>query len=172
MIWRLIPLWLLVALGPIAAAQTRLPAMQAPTLSGKHATLPNDAAGRVALLIIGFSHGSKPADTAWARSVEKEFGGDRNFVLYQIAAVEEIPRLFRGMAEHGMRSDVPAAQQDRFLLLQKDEQAWKRFVGYSQKDDAYLLLLDRSGEVRSQWHGPFDKSEYQKLAGEIRALEK
>ncbi|HEV2115776.1 MAG TPA: hypothetical protein VGR48_07115 [Terriglobales bacterium] len=166
-----LPVLLLLALGALAVP-ANLPQIKAQTLSGKHAVLPDDASGRVALLVFGFTHSSKPAILAWTKKVGEEFADDQNFVLYDVAVVQDIPRLLRGLAEHGMRSDVPAAQHDRFLLLKTDEQAWKKFVGYQQPADAYLVLLDRSGEVRDQWHGPFSISEDQKLAEEAQQLEK
>jgi hypothetical protein len=166
-----LPVLLLLALSA-RAAPTRLPRIKAQTLSGKHAVLPDDAYGRVALLILGFTHSSRTATLAWTKRVGEEFATDQNFALYDVAVVQDIPRLFRGLAERGMRSDVPVAQHDRFLLLRSDEQAWKKFVGYKQPADAYLVLLDRWGGVRDQWHGPFNISEYEKLAEEAQQLEK
>ena len=166
-----LPVLLLLAVSALAAP-TKLPRIKAQTLSGKHAVLPDDASGRVALLVFGFTHSSRTATLAWTKKVGEEFAKDQEFALYDVAVVQDIPRLFRGLAERGMRSNVPAAQHDRFLLLRSDEQAWKKFVGYQQPADAYLVLLDRSGEVRDQWHGPFSISKDQKLAEEAQQLEK
>src|SRR5579871_1055716 len=165
---RLLLSW--IVLTAPAMAQAKLPEIQAQSLTGKQVVLPKDASGEVTLLIFGFAHASKAASTAWGKKLNQDFASDNAFVFYQIAGVQDIPRLFRGMAEHGMRSEVPAARQDHFLLLRHDEARWKKFVGYEKPDDAYLVLLDRRGAVRDQWHGRFDAPEYQKLAKEIRAL--
>jgi hypothetical protein len=46
----------------------------------------------------------------------------------------------------------------------------KRFVEFEKPDQAYLVLLDRDGNVRWRWHGLFGEVEYGRLREQLHGL--
>jgi hypothetical protein len=132
----------------VLQAQQNLPVIDGETLAGKKASLPAAAGGQPALLIIGFTHGSQTQTKAWSLRVH-----DR-FPAWSIAVLEDVPRLVRGMATHGIKSGTPKDQYDHFLLVYHGEKQLKEAAGFDRPDDAYLLAIDGTGVVRWRYHGP------------------
>ncbi|HLH20260.1 MAG TPA: hypothetical protein VKX45_23745 [Bryobacteraceae bacterium] len=132
----------------IALAQTALPEIQGQTLSGKAVTLPAAAGGKPALLILGFTHGSQTQTKAW----EARAAGLGP--VWSIAVLEDVPRLVRGMALHGIKSSIPKERYDRFVVVYRGEKELKQAVGFGPPDDAYLLAIDAGGAIRWRYHGP------------------
>ncbi len=152
----------LVALAICAQCETLL-RMEGETLSNRPISLPDDAHGKIALLVIGFSRKGGDATGAWRLRFKKDFGADPRYAVYPIAVLEDAPRLVRGMIKSGMRENTPKDEQDNFVILVHGEKDLKRVVEYSAPDDAYLLLIDRDGQIRWRGHGLFREDAYMPL---------
>src|SRR5215467_1026935 len=109
----------------MAWAQQALPPVEGETLSGKKVTLPAAAGGQPALLIIGFTHGSQTQTKAWADRAAHD-----RLPAWSVAVLEDVPRLVRGMATHGIRGGTPKDRFDRFVLVFHGEKALKQAVGF------------------------------------------
>jgi hypothetical protein len=142
-------------------AQQTLPAVDGETLSGKKVSLPAAAAGQPALLIIGFTHGSQTQTKAWAMRVRGRFP------TWSIAVLEDVPRLVRGMATHGIKSGTPKDQYDRFLLVYHGEKQLKQAAGFDSPDDAYLLVIDGTGAIRWSYHGTVTDAAIEQIASHL-----
>jgi ATP10 protein len=123
-------------------------------LAGKKVALPDAAAGRVAILIAGFSHASQRQTRPWDETLEREFTEPAKAVVYPIAVLEGIPRFVRGMAVHGIKSGTPKPEWGRFLLVYQGAETLKREAGFAGPDDAYILVIDPTGAIRWRFHGP------------------
>ena len=75
--------------------------------------------------------------------------------------------MFRGMVISGIKKGVPENLRDHFVPVLKSEAELKKFVGYKEPDDAYLVVLDPSGQVIRQMHGPFTEAAYAQLRDDI-----
>src|SRR5271165_2774103 len=91
-----------LSMSPAAAAQ-QLPRLQEENLAGHQVVLPDAAAGKVAVLVFGFSHGSQTTTGAWTKQIRTDFGKSSGFELYQLPVLEEAPRFIRGMIISGMK---------------------------------------------------------------------
>lgn len=147
----------------LTAQSETLPRLKGETLADKPIVLPDDAHGKIALLVIGFTRKSSQATRAWGQRFNMDFGSDQRYVRYQVAVLEEVPRLIRGMVTSGIRREIAAGEQEHFVTLFNTEADLKRFVAYSAPDEAYLLLLDVKGEVRWRGHGLFREQDYAAL---------
>ena len=128
----------------------RLCAQQFPVLEGqnlldKKVKFPD---GNAAVVVMGFTHASQNQTKAWSQRLKGQFP------VYSIAVLEDVPRLVRGMASHGIKSGVPADQRDHFLLVYHGEKELKQAADFSTADDAYVLVLDQAGAIRWKFHGP------------------
>jgi hypothetical protein len=149
----------------------QMPRITGENLSGKQVSLPFASRGLVAIICIGFSHASQSQLKPWAERATKTFGRNDRVLVYSIAVLEDAPRLVRGMAVHGMKSRVPAQQHDRFVVVYQGESELKRITGFQRSEDAYILLLDRRGEIRWVSHGPVSDATLQELTERVRSLQ-
>jgi len=149
-----------------------LPKTEEETLSGEKVNLQTALSGKVGILVLGFSQKSKEQSKVWGKDVLAEFRGDNSIVIFQMAVLEAVPRLVRGMVLHGMKKDVPADVQPHFLPILHNEQQWKELTQFSAADDAYILVVDREQKVVWRDHGPLDPTRKVALVEKIRQLSK
>lgn len=157
-----------IALATALCAQT-IPHTEAETLAGKKIVLPDAFSGRPALIIIGFSRAGGDSAGRWGKELKKDLA--EKIRIYSVAVLQDAPKLMRGMIKHGMRSGTPKTEQDSFVVLEHDEDTWKKLAGFSDADAAYLLLIDSHSNIRWRGQGKFPdpqtlgqlKSETEKL---------
>jgi len=160
-------LWISSAVAQISGA---MPKIEGESLAGQTVQLPDDAAGKVAVLIFGFSKASKGSTSAWGKKISADFSNQPAFVLYQLPVLEDVPRLIRGMVISSIRKDVPDNMRDHFVLVLHGEAQLKTLVSYKDSDDAYIVVLDRAGKIAAQTHGPLNDANYSQLREKIESL--
>ena len=161
---------LTLALASQATAQgiADLPKIEGESFAGHHVVLPDSASGNIAILIFGFSKASKIPTGDWARRISKDFNSQPALELYQLPVLEDVPRFIRGMVISGIRKGVPEAERDRFVPIINGEAELKKLVSYKEPDDAYLVVLNRSGKIVEQMHGPFTEGAYSRLRAQLQ----
>jgi hypothetical protein len=146
----------------LVAQQTQtLLTIEGETLAGKKVSLPAAIGSQPALLIIGFTHGSQLQTKAWSVRVR-----DR-FPTWSIAVLEDVPRLVRGMATHGIKSGTPKDQYERFVLVYRGEKELKEAAGFDRPDDAYELVVDGAGAIAWRYHGPPTDAAVEEIAARL-----
>jgi hypothetical protein len=160
---------LMLSASAVAQGPRQMPRIAGERFAGR-VELPDAARGNVAVLIFGFSKASKTPTSAWAEKLRSDFSSQTGFALYQLPVLEEVPRIIRGAVISGMKKGVPAPMRDHFVPILQDEAELKRLVSYQEPDDAYLVLLDRSGQVVGQRHGSFSDAGYRQFESEVLAL--
>jgi hypothetical protein len=153
-----------------AQATGSMPKIEGESLAGPKVVLPDAASGKVAVLIFGFSKGSKGPTSAWSDKILSGFGGQAGFDLYQLPVLEDVPRIIRGMIISGIKKGVKDNIRDHFVPILQGETSLKKLVGYKEADDAYLVILDRSGQIAGQMHGPYSEASYTQLAVKVQNL--
>ena len=164
--------WLPVMALAVATALVAqdLPKIEGDSLAGHRVALPDAVSGKVAVLILGFSKASKTPTSAWGKRIEADFVSSSVFVLYQMPVLEDVPGFVRGMVISGMKKGVPEDQRAYFVPVLHGESGLKKLVNYKEPDDAYLVLLDRSGKIAYQMHGAVTEASYAELRQRISAL--
>jgi len=167
-------LWLLclVSLVSSVSAQSspQMPRVEGESFAGRKVVLPDDAKGKVAVLVFGFTRASKGPTSAWSDKIFSEFGTQTGFELYQLPVLEDVPRLIRGMVISGIKKGVQGNMRDHFVPVLQGESELKKLVSYKESDDAYLAILDPSGQIAQQMHGPFRDAAYETLRKEVQTL--
>src|SRR4051812_18635331 len=85
----------------------RLPELRGEFLSGRPAVLPDAAAGKVALLLLGFSYDSRFAVEAWGKKFRAQFETDPRVTFYEIPVIGGLARLGKWFIDSGMRKGTP-----------------------------------------------------------------
>ncbi len=162
-----LPLSLILAAAPI---DSRLPRAEAETASERPIVLPDAAAGRVAVLIVGFSKKSSEASERCEKQIFQDYGAGGQVAIFRVAVLESAPRLLRGFIRSGIEKNIPKEKRDNFVLLFHGEAEWKKLVHFADPDGAYLLVLDRNGGVRWVGHGNPDAAGLADVKAQIDAL--
>lgn len=153
-----------------AYAQQPMPRIEGESFAGQKVMLPDDAKGKVALLVFGFTKASKGPTSAWGEKIFSEFRHQAGFALYQLPVLEDVPRFVRGMVLSGMKKGVKENMRDHFVPILQGESELKKLVSYKEPDDAYLVVLDPSGKIVQQIHGTFSGTGYEQLRREIQTV--
>lgn len=148
-----------------------MPQISGQSLANKQIDFPSVCGGSVCIIVIGFSHASQSQVKAWTDRANSEFHDHPHVAIYSMAVLEDAPRLVRGMAVHGIRSSVPAAQHDHFVIVYQGEAGLKRVVAFQKPDDAYILLLDRTGQINWTTRGSPSDASSEDLRKHISSLE-
>jgi hypothetical protein len=155
-----------------AAAQTpsTMPTIEGQSFTDQKVVLPDAARGKAAVLIFGFTKASKDPTSAWAEKLSSDADTQTGLELYQLPVLEDVPRFIRGMLISGIKKGVRANRRAHFVPILQHERELKQFVHYKEPDDAYLVVLDSSGQVVLQRHGPFNDVAFTQLKKDIQSL--
>ena len=148
----------------------RLPTLKGEFLKGGKAVLPEAAAGKIALLALGFTYDSRFAVEAWVKRFRAVYGENPRVTFYEIPMIGGMAQLGKWFIDSGMRRGTPKADQAQVITVYRGVGAWKEQVGYKDPDAAYLMLLDRTGIVRWRQCGKPDDASFQMLSGVVNNL--
>ena len=155
---------------PMILPGGELPKLRGELLSGRSIVLPDSARGSGLLLLLGFTYESRHDVEAWAERFRRDFGADPTLRCYEVPVIGGVARLARPFIDGGMRNGTPRALQERGITVYRDAGVWKQRVGFSERDAAYLLLVDGEGRVVWRAHGPFSEERYGSLAERVHGL--
>jgi hypothetical protein len=148
------------------------PVLKGGLLSGRPGALPSLGLGKVSLVAIGFTYGSRKPVEAWAAWFQRAFDAQPSVQLFEVPIIGGFGKLGKWFIDSGMRNGTPAAMHDHVMTVYSDSGDWKARLGFTDaaKDDAYLVLLDPKGIVRWLHHGPFDDARAAELSALIQDL--
>ena len=152
---------LAVAQGPPAGSEP--PKLRGETLEGKAIVLPDVAAGKVTMLVLGASRKGGDRTGRWREHFAADFGSNPRADYYVAALLQRVPGMMRGMIRSGMRGGTPPAARSHVLTSASDEDAWRKYLAMMDDSLPSVLLLDASGRVRWSYNGVFDDGHYQAL---------
>jgi hypothetical protein len=152
---------LALAQGPPAGSEP--PKLHGETLEGKTIVLPDAAAGKVTMLVLGASRKGGDRTGAWREHFAADFGSNARADYYVAALLQSVPGMIRGMIRSGMRGGTPPAGRSHVVTCASDENAWKKYLAMTDDALPSVLLLDASGRVRWSYNGVFDEARYRDL---------
>ena len=86
---------------------------------------------------------------------------------YTLMMIEAAPKFVRGMIISGSKKGMSPQAQDRCIAMEHDEDAWKKRIGYTDENKAYVFLLSPDGHILWKSAGVFSDAEYATLKKEI-----
>ena len=154
-----------------ALVAQKIPELHGTTFSGQAVSLPEAFRGKVGILVIGFSQGSREAVTVWGTKLAADYLDSPSVAYYEIPVLASVPKLIRGFVAGRIKASVADRGKPHFIPLTEDEAAWRALVHYQAPDDAYLLLVDGDGIVHWQTQGPATDTTYAALTERVHALQ-
>jgi len=144
------------AAAPLAVGDP-FPRLEAEFLTGRKAVLPDAAAGKSALVMMGFTYDSRFDVEKWAEHVRREFGANDKFTFYEVPVIGGMGRMAKWFIDSGMRKGTPKELHENVITVYGGVDRWKKAMGFSKtlEDAAYLALLGPDGRVRWLHRGGF-----------------
>lgn len=149
-----------------------LPILTGQFLTGRAAVLPQDSAGKVTLVALGFTYSSRYAVEAWAEWYRTTIDSGTDVRFFEVPMIGGLATLGRWFIDRGMRSGTPADLHEQVITVYQGTGDWKKRLSYADdhKDDAYLIVFDRAGVVRWLHHGGFDTTRSDELKAVLVSL--
>lgn len=139
------------------------PKLHGQTLDGKAIVLPDAAAGKVTLLVLGASKKGGERTGPWKDHFVADFRSNPGASYYVAALLQSVPLLLRGVIRAGMRGGTPVTERPQVLTCGSDEASWKKYLDITDDSLPSVLLLDQTGHLRWSYNGTFDPKHYQAL---------
>lgn len=168
-LFALLPIAALAAASALAIGD-RLPPLRGEYLTGLPASLPEDASGRVTLLLLGFTHQSRHAIDGWAGKFRARFGSEPQVRYFEIPVIGGMGRVAKPFIESGMRKGTAKADYEHVITVFGGADLWKRAVEFHDPNTAYLILLNRSGKVAWRHSGAFEEGAFAELSEKVGEL--
>ena len=167
----LIPLTVcfLQAASPELKPGDMLPDLKGDYLTGREAILPRAAAGKMALLALGFSYDSRVPVEAWIQRFRKDFGGNSQTTFYEIPMIGGMGVMGKWFIDSGMRKGTPKSDYEHVITVYGGKAgAWKERLKPQSDKEACLILIDAGGVVRWRYNGMFNEAAYKTMAALVK----
>jgi hypothetical protein len=159
-----------VMAAPCAPAE-RIPEVHGTSFANQPVDLPAALQGKSAgVLVIGFSRASRDEVTGWATKIAADYRTSTVVAYYELPMVAGVPGFVRGVVLRSIKSSTPERAQPRVVPVLNDEAGWKAITHFNRPDDAYLLVVDRLGNVVWQTQGQPTDTAYAALKQEVEVL--
>ena len=155
---------------PKTSIGLQMPPLKGEFLTGRQAQLPAAAAGRVALVALGFTYDSRFPVEDWIGRFRKDYGANPKVTFYEVPMIGGMARLGKWFIDSGMRKGTPLDDREHVITVYGGTDACKESVDYESPAAAYLLLLDNDGVVRWRHNGAFDETAYKDLCAHMIPL--
>jgi hypothetical protein len=135
------------------------PRLEAEFLTGRKAVLPDAAAGKSALVIMGFTYDSRFDVEKWAEHVRAEYKGNDAVTFFEVPVIGGMGRMAKWFIDSGMRKGTPKDLHENVITVYGGVDRWKKAMGFSkaQEHAAYLALLGPDGRVKWLHRGGFSE---------------
>jgi len=156
---------------PLRVGDT-MPVLSGEFLTRRAASLPAAASGKVALVMLGFTYGSRGAVERWGEWFGKAMADRSDVTYYEAPMLGGAARLGRFFIDRGMRKNTPVAKHEQVLTVYGNTGPWKARLGVTDASEthAWMLLIDKTGVVRWMHHGNFDATAAEELVRVLNGL--
>ena len=163
-----------LAVAPAATAgepqPTVIPPVHTSALNGQAVDLPASLGGKPVVLVVGFSPGSRGDVTAWGKRLAADFHDSPAVRYYEVSVLTGVPKFLRGYVLRKIAADVPDRAKPHFLSIDDHGAEWRSVTGYRKADDAYVLVVDGTGQTRWRGEGPVTEASYQQMKQNLEAM--
>ena len=143
---------------PLAVGDV-FPRLEAEFLTGRKAVLPDAAAGKFALVMMGFTYDSRFDVEKWAEHVRAEYTGNDAVTFFEVPVIGGMGRMAKWFIDSGMRKGTPKELHENVITVYGGVDRWKKAMAFSkaQEHSAYLALLGPDGRVKWLHRGGFSE---------------
>lgn len=131
--------------------------------------LPDDFAGDLNVVLVAYERWQQALIDSWTPELGPLAAAHAGLRIYETPVIQFAMRFMRAWLDAGMRSGIPdPAVRATTITLYTNISAFNRALGLPDTSTAYVLLVDRRGQVLWRGQGQCDP---QQLAGLRAALQ-
>jgi len=136
-------------------------------LDGTKVVLPDAAAGKPCIVVVGMSRGSADPTELWSTELAKR-EGDRA-AIFSIALLDKVPGLFRGMVVRSLRKqyDLPDGKAPSYFLTSFDGTMLRKIAPSGNDDDPATYVFDAHGKLIASFRETYSEDA---VAGVLKAV--
>ncbi|HEX4825100.1 MAG TPA: hypothetical protein VFV19_12410 [Candidatus Polarisedimenticolaceae bacterium] len=139
-------------------------ALPVQTLDGVLRAYPADAAAPRSIFVVSYSKAGSKQASAWTKRLMDERAGIAAS-LFQVAVMDDVPKLFRSMAISGMSHDVPIAMHDHFWIVSTGGADWRALAEPPSTKEASVFVVEGREKVVWKGHGEPSEAAVRELLG-------
>ena len=147
----------------------KFPVVNAETLEGNKATVPDDAAGKVTLVCVAFLQQSQAQLDSWLNPFYEKFGSREDIMFYEVPMISGGYRFMKMIIDGGMRGGLPTFKHKNVVTMYGDVESYKKTLNVDPAS-GHAFLLDRTGVIRWQDQGFSDAGKLESLFAATGAL--
>lgn len=149
----------------------RIPDVHTTSLTGQSVDLPAQLHTRqAAVLILGFTKDARGEVRDWGRRLAADYAGSPTVLFYEMPVLASVPRLLRPWVLRQIAAEVSDHGKPHFAPITDHEPQWRALAQVNDPNSAYVLLLNRDGDVVSTRSGAPTDTAYSSLRRELQAL--
>jgi hypothetical protein len=171
---RVIPALAVVAALGVGSApllgQGKIPELHGTSFTNQPVNLPQDLQGKIGILVVGFSQGSREAVTAWGKRLATDYSDSPSVKFYELPVLAGVPKFMRGLVAGKIKNSVSDRGRPHFVPVTENEAGWRALTHYERGDDACVLVVDGQGLVVWQNQGNFSESAYGAMKEQVEKL--
>jgi putative protein-disulfide isomerase len=134
------------------------PNIKVKTLNDEVMMIPTSIANKVMLVGVGFKDAAQPKLDSWSKALLAKYTNEKVIDYFETVLISGKNKLFSGSIRKGMKKGVAKAMHPKVGIYFGDlNQYYDRF-GVSDKDDAYIFLIDKTGNVLFESSGNADEN--------------
>lgn len=160
----------LLALSAAMPAEAPMPELTGEFLTGRKATLPAAAQGRVTLLAMGFSYNSRFPVEAYVKKWRAQFPNDAHTGFFEVPIIGGMARMGKWFIDSGMRRGTPREDHEKVITVYGRASEWKQRFNCKNANAACLVLLDQRGNIRWVREGVYDDHIWDQLRVQAEAI--
>jgi hypothetical protein len=149
----------------------QFPRLTARDLEGRTVEVPEGLSGAANLVVLAFQRDHQDPIETWLPHfalLEEQFPG---LEVWELPALSRSYRIWRGAIDGGMRAGIPDRRVRRHTLTAYLNLGdLQRSLELPDLDDIYLLLVDRSGDVRWRGRGGYSEATLAALTVALQAV--
>jgi len=135
-------------------------------LNGKKYELPNDFAGKINIIALGFEREHQDPINTWIPSIDqliKNTNPQIGLKFYEVPLIYELSTFQRGWVNNGMRFGIrDETARQRTITVYTDREEFFKIMDM-KGDRIYLLLVDNNGKILFQCEGEMTKENLDKI---------
>lgn len=151
--------------------KTHFPTVSGSNLERQEFEFPGDFEGDYNLLFVPFKRWHQSIVDTWIPFAQELESNHPWLVYYELPTIDERPVLARTFINEGMRAGIPDQKsRQRTVTLYIDTDEFMKATDIADRDDVYVLLVNRDGDIVWRTKGEFTKTKGDELHQVINNL--
>jgi hypothetical protein len=148
----------------VLAALVSLAGLQLPAtnLDGEARVFPKDADAPRSVFVVTFTKAASEAGAAWTLRL-REIQSRLSASIFQVAVLEEVPRLFRSMVTSALAKQVPPALRSHFWIVTSASDGWQQCTSSAADDQPHVFVIDDRERIVWQAAGAVSDAKLREL---------